>query len=236
MANLDPDSVPAVPLGVGYYTAPEVGRLLRMSARNINRWLGGYEFTKRGRTVGMPPLWTPQLPRSEKHLELGFRDLIELRFVKAFLDAGVGLLTIRRCIEFARECVHDDRPFSTRQFRTDGRTIFLDSMSASDTGELLDLRKRQYVIKQVIERTFRDLDIEDDAVARWRPLNGKASIVIDPTRSFGQPVAARYGVPTIVLADAVGAEGTVERAARLYDVPVGVVRDAVAFEQTLHAA
>jgi uncharacterized protein (DUF433 family) len=236
MTNPDPDLVPVVPLGVGYYTASEVGRLLHTPARNINRWLGGYEFKDRGRIVEMPPLWKPQLPRSEKHLELGFRDLIELRFVKAFLDAGVGLLTIRRCIEFARECVQDARPFSTRQFRTDGRTIFLDSMSASDTGELLDLRKRQYVIKQVIERTFRDLDIEDDAVVRWRPLNGKASIVIDPTRSFGQPVAARYGVPTVVLADAVAAEGSAERAGRLYDVPAGVIRDAVAFEQTLLAA
>src|SRR5688572_17413532 len=86
--------LPLVPLGVGYYTAPEAGRLLHIPARNINRWLGGYRFSSKGHDVDMLPLWQPQLPRAEKHLELGFRDLIELRFVKAFLDAGLSLLTI----------------------------------------------------------------------------------------------------------------------------------------------
>ncbi|MBR0663877.1 DUF433 domain-containing protein [Roseomonas hellenica] len=228
--------LPLVPLGVGYYTAPEAGRLLHIPARNINRWLGGYRFSSKGHDVDMLPLWQPQLPRAEKHLELGFRDLIELRFVKAFLDAGLSLLTIRRCLERAREYLRSDHPFSTQQFRTDGRTIFLESMSETAPSELLDLKKRQYVIKPAIERTFRDLDIEADSVARWRPFRGKASIVIDPNRSFGQPVATKYGVPTVVLADALEAEGSPDRVARLYDLPVSVVQDAIAFERSLATA
>jgi uncharacterized protein (DUF433 family) len=92
------------------------------------------------------------------------------------------------------------------------------------------------VFKQVIERTFKDLDIEDNAVARWRPFNGKRSIVIDPGRSFGQPIAAETGVPTVALAQAVEAEGSIEDVARLYEVPVTVVRDAVSFEAGLKSA
>ncbi|MBE7157362.1 MAG: MerR family transcriptional regulator [Rhodospirillales bacterium] len=225
-----------MPLGIGYYTVPEAARLLRIPSRNINRWLGGYRFPGADKATEMSPLWEPQLPRGERHIELGFRDLIELRFVKAFLDAGLSLLTIRRCIEYARECVQDDRPFSTRQFQTDGRTIFLQSSSKAGEEELLDLKHRQYVIKQVIERTFRDLDVEHDTVARWRPFKGKASIVVDPKRSFGQPVAANYGVPTVALADAVEAEGSEERVAALYDVPPSIVHDALGFERSLQAA
>jgi uncharacterized protein (DUF433 family) len=101
---------------------------------------------------------------------------------------------------------------------------------------MLDLKKRQFEMKQVIERSFKDLDIENDAVARWRPYRNKASIVIDPTRAFGQPIAMRFGVPTIVLADAVKAEGSVARAAWAYEVPAAVVRDAVNFEASLLAA
>lgn len=184
----------------------------------------------------MPPLWTSQYADIEEHLEIGFRDLIELRFVKAFLDAGVGMLAIRNCLDYARDCAKDDRPFSTRRFQTDGRTIFLESIDRAKEPRVLDLKKRQYVFKQVIEKTFKDLDIEENAVARWRPFNGKQSIVIDPDRAFGQPIAAMYGVPTVVLADAVEAEGSVEDVARLYDIPAVVVRDAIHFEESLKIA
>lgn len=224
-----------VPLGIGYYTVPEASRLLKIPARNIQRWLAGYTYEQQGRALKMPPLWIPELPADENHLELSFRDLIELRFIKAFLDTGLGLKSIRACLDYARKCVDDERPFSTQRFRTDGRTIFLESARLSGNDELLDLKKRQYVIKDVIARTFKDLDIEDDSVSRWRPFNGKHSIVIDPKRSFGQPIAADSGVPTIALNEAVNAEGSIEKAARIFETDVAAVRDAVRYEKLLAA-
>ena len=184
----------------------------------------------------MPPLWTPELPANDHHLELGFRDLIELRFVQAFVRENVDLRVIRRCLETAREAVQDSRPFSTRRFKTDGRTIFLESLKSDGESEVIDLARGQYVIRAVLEQTFRDLDIEGDIVVRWRPFQGRDSIVIDPRRAFGQPIAAISGVPTVALAEAVTAEGSTERVARLYEVPVAVVRDAVRFEASLQAA
>jgi uncharacterized protein (DUF433 family)/DNA-binding transcriptional MerR regulator len=222
-----------VALGIGCYTVPEASRLLNIPGRNINRWLGGYRYREHDRVVSMPPLWIPELPVYEHHIELSFRDLIELRFVKAFLDAGLGLKTIRTCLEFARECVADDRPFSTRKFQTDGKTIFLESAQRSDEAELLDLKNKQYVIRDVIDRTFRDLEIDADAVARWWPFKGKKTIVIDPQRAFGQPIATASGVPTVTLADAARAEGSISRAAHLFEVPAAVVRDAIGFETSL---
>jgi len=224
-------------LGIGFYTVPEAARLLKTPARNIRRWMGGYAYVANGETHKMPPLWRTQLQFDNgDRLELGFRDLIELRFVAAFVEKGLSLQTIRACLEHARECVKDERPFSTRRFRTDGRTIFLDSLHRSGAEELLDLKTKQYAFKQVLERSFKDLDLEGDAVARWRPFHGKPSIVIDPLRSFGQPVATNYGVPTAALAGAVEAEGSIERVARLYEVPPAVVRDAVDFEKDLRRA
>lgn len=226
----------ASPLGIGYYTVPEAARLIRMPARNINRWLGGYAYVSGGKAGRMPPLWAAELPPDEDRLELGFRDLIELRFIQAFVREKVSLRVIRGCLEAARAAVQDSRPFSTRRFKTDGRTIFLESLQANGESEVLDLKRGQYVIKVVLEQTFRDLDIEGEVVARWRPFQGRDSIVIDPRRAFGQPIAAEAGVPTVALADAVRAEGSAERVARLYEVPVAVVRDAVRFEDYLRAA
>ncbi len=89
------------------------------------------------------------------------------------------------------------------------------------------------VFRSVVVQTFQDLDLADKAVAQWRPYGGKPSIVVDPHRSFGQPIAAEFGVPTVALAEAVEAEGSIERAAFLYDVSVSVARDAVHFERQL---
>ncbi|AWM25778.1 hypothetical protein AOX55_00002527 [Sinorhizobium fredii CCBAU 25509] len=183
----------------------------------------------------MEPLWQSQLPPDDGDVELGFRDLIELRFVGAFLEAGLGLKTIRHCLAYARDCVNDDRPFSTRRFQTDGKTIFLESANTGGDENLLDLKKKQYTIKLAIERTFKDLDIDNDAVSRWRPYKGKSSIIIDPELVFGQPTTAEYNVPTVALAQAVKAEGSDKAVAKLFEVPLAIVRDAVAFEESLAA-
>lgn len=231
-----------IPLGIGYYTVPDAARLLGMKPYAINRWLGGYHFTLDGADRHMEPLWSVQLPRLDGRLYLGFRDLIELRFVNAFVGAGVSLKAIRACLAYARECANDPRPFSTQRFRTDGRTIYLDTLRrledepGTEERELLDLKNRQYAFASVIEKFFKDLDIEADAVARWRPLNGKVTIVLDPQRSFGQPIATDYGIPTETLRDAVAAEGSTKLVSRLYELPESVVKDACRFEERLHAA
>ena len=112
--------------GVGSYTLREAARLLGTPAINISRWMRGYNYRRNGQVHKSPPLWQTQWPTGDNdQIEIGFRDLIELRFVKVFTEAGVGLLAIRNCLDFARDLVKDDHPFSTRRFRTDGRTIFL---------------------------------------------------------------------------------------------------------------
>jgi len=233
-----------VPIGVGYYTAAEAARLLKTTPRNISRWLGGYSYkVSDGHIVETTPLWSPQLPRLGESLEIGFRDLIELRFVLAFIRRGVGLNVIRRCLDSARKIIGEERPFSTHRFRTDGKSIFLESLrELQESGEsggssaVVDLKTNQMVFKQVVEPTFRDLDLADGSVVQWRPFNGKSSIVIDPARSFGKPLAADYGVPTVSLAAAANAENSARRVASLFEVPVAVVNDAIAFERSLMAA
>jgi uncharacterized protein (DUF433 family) len=238
-----------LPLGIGYYSVPEAARLLHLPQTRIRRWLGGYTSSSRtGERRNIPPLWSPQLPAFENHIELGFRDLIELRFVSAFVGAGLGISTIRHCLIHAREIVNDERPFSTHRFRTDGKTIFFelvegivassraDDIPSDERQYLVDLKNRQFVFREMIAQTFKDVDLDDTAVARWRPFRGKSSIVVDPTRAFGQPITTEAGVPTSTLARAVLAEGSAKRVAFLYAVPLAAVRDAVEFERELAAA
>ena len=134
---------------VGCYTAPEAARLLKTSSRKISRWLGGYVYKEAsGETVQAPPLWTPQWPRWGDSLEIGFQDLIELRFVLAFVDRRVPLNVIRRCHDNARLILADERPFSKHRFRTGSRSLFLESAREAQQGSqtsLTDLKTNQMV-------------------------------------------------------------------------------------------
>ena len=223
-------------VGIGLYTLADAAHLLKTPRRNLRRWMLGYDYTRDGTTRHVQPLWKSDIQFEDSEVELSFRDLIELRFVKAFTEKGIGLKAIRHCLDFAQECIQSDRPFLSGKFRTDGKTIFLESLEKSNDPKLLDLRNKQFVFKTVVEQTFRDLDLEDNIVSQWRPFRGKQSIVIDPMRSFGQPVASDSGVPTIALAEAVEVEGSAKQVAALFEVDLKVVRDAVKYHQELQAA
>ena len=118
----------------------------------------------------------PQLPANDTHLELGFRDLIELRFVSAFIEEGLALQTIRACLGTARELVASDHPFATRRFKTDGRRIFLEQMDDLGEGFLIDLKLRQHAFRRIVEPSFVDLDFDADAASRWWLLPKKKTL------------------------------------------------------------
>lgn len=238
--SFEPDA-----LGRGAYSAVESLRLLnfsrpglpparRVSRNTVSRWLRGYSHGEDG-SRHSDPLWQPDYHNNDDQIELSFRDLIELRFVKAFRDLGIGLTTIRDCYRRAVDEVQDDRPFSTQRFRTDGKTIFLEITEKDHGGRMIDLKKRQQVFRTIIEPSLRDLEFDASTVARWYPLGMKhRAVLIDPNRSFGRPIV-QHGVPTEILAEAVKVEGSIEAVASLYELPKAEIRAALGFEQRLAA-
>jgi uncharacterized protein (DUF433 family) len=196
----------------------------------------GYSFKgKGGASHAMPALWDAEVPLDDVRLEISFRDLVDLRYVGAFLEEGVSLQTVRICIEHARKIIGDERPFSTLRFRTDGKVLFL-SLGGDNSDQLLDLKKLQYVMERVVEPSFKDFEYSDGRVVRWRPNSKVPEVVVDPRVAFGQPVVESIGIPTRVLAEAVDAEGDERTVARFYEVPIATVRQAARFEEGLRAA
>jgi uncharacterized protein (DUF433 family) len=240
-------TTPAEPdaLGRGAYSAVESLRLLnfnrpglpsarRVSRQTVARWLRGYSHGE-SKCLRSEPLWKPDYQNEDDQIELSFRDLIELRFVKTFRDLGVGLKTIRDCYRRAVDEIRDDRPFSTQRFRTDGKTIFLEITERDHNGRMIDLKKRQQVFRTIIEPSLRDLEFDASTVSRWYPLGMRQrSVIIDPTRSFGRPIVQR-GVPTEILAEAVKLEGSADAVASLYEVTKADVLAAIEFEHQLAA-
>jgi len=227
-------------LGIGVYTVPEAARLTGVSAPRIRRWLTGYTFTSRATQRSSAPVWQRQVVSSSGELVLSFRDLLEVRFVDAFRRHGVRWKVIRLAAERAAEIIEDSHPFSTRRFKTDGRSIFADIVQETGEESLLDLARSQYELKAIVEPfLFEGLEFSEisGAPVRWWPLGLDRRVVIDPERSFGQPIVTPESVPTSILAKAVKAEeGSIDSVARWYLVHPKAVKDAVELETRLAAA
>ncbi|HEY1260798.1 MAG TPA: DUF433 domain-containing protein [Stellaceae bacterium] len=220
-------------LGIGLYTVPEAAGLTGIPPARLRRWLRGYTYATGGGRATAQPVWQRQLPEIDGTLGLGFLDLMEARFVDAFRRAGVPWRLIRLGAERARKICAADHPFSTRRFRTDGRTIFAEIIGGAGDPQLFDLVKSQFAFARIIGPSlYAGIELSaQDMPVRWWPLGRKIPIVVDPARSFGQPIVSTGGIPTAVLADAVAAEGSIAKVARLYQVSPRSVHAALRFEQ-----
>jgi uncharacterized protein (DUF433 family) len=213
--------------GIGIYTTPEAARMVGMRPATLRRWLLGYDHDAKREL----PLWSPQYDANDDDgVLLGFRDLIEARIVNALRSKRIGLQTIRTCMERARTIVGQDRPFSTSQFKTDGKTIFLEITRGLDEPQLVDLKRSQGVFNRVVAPSLEDLDFGAEGAERWWLLHGKRTIVADPERAFGQPIIAAHGITTARVVQAIGAEGSVARVAQLYEIKPALIRDALRYE------
>ena len=217
-------------LGSGIYTIPEASRLTRVSPARIRRWLKGYNFKTKKERHHSKPVWTGQLEPLEGKIAVGFRDLMEIRFVKAFIEAGVSWRTMRLAHEAAKLKLNSDHPFCMYTFATDGREILLGQ--AQSTGDLclIDITNDQHEFEKIVTPFLKELDFKQ-GYTRWWPLGKQRAVVLDPVRNLGQPTVAMAGIPTRVLARSVKANGgSVELVARWYEVTADEVRDALEFE------
>ena len=188
------------------YTIAEAARLSGLSRSRVRRWALGYSFRRGEEIRSSPPvIHSPDHP-NDGAVGLGFLDLIEIRYVKAFVEAGVSWRVLRAAHEKAAAMLSVDHPFATKKFFTDGHTI----LTRIDEPALLDLMGNQLVFNKIVGRYLagsQGLDFDGGSIAvRWWPMGKKRSIVIDPRRSFGQPIVSTEGVPTAVLSRAYMAE------------------------------
>jgi uncharacterized protein (DUF433 family) len=225
-------------IGVGLYTTPEASRLARVSTGRIRRWMQGYTFKTKSGSRESPAVVQASLPLLDDGvLTLSFLDLQEIRFVNAFLVEGVKWKTLR-IVHEKSVAAFGPHPFSRGRFDTDGRDIFVDlapELGKSD-GALLNIANDQTSFKRVVSPFLATLEITNDQAAAWWPLGKSKLVVLNPKRSFGQPIVPREGVPTNILARSYRVEKSYPRVARWYEVSERAVRHAVEYEEMLTAA
>lgn len=207
------------------------------NVRHFRRWARGY--TRGGKHYD--PIIIPDLGHDRQRMT--FAEFIELLFVAFFREHRISAEVIRAAAHEGAKLFSTMHPFAVTRFRTDGKSIFaeLERTGASRLGLpedrlMEDLPKAQMVFPDLVEPYFEDIDWGDvEAEAYW-PRGHDGRIVLDPTRSFGQPIDHLTGVPTEALYSFVAAGDDPQMVADAYEVPMEAVVAAVEFERALRAA
>ncbi len=212
-------------LGSGVYTPREAGRLTGVKQHDVLRWTRGSGASK--------PLWNSYYRPLDNRIEISFLDMLEIRVVAALRGVGVSFQAIRFAIDFAQHKYNIERPLSSKRFRTDGKEVLIEALE--EDGELTSLSRRragQKVFKIIVEQSLRDLDYDDDRPIRWRPRKSRF-VVIDPARSFGDPILDEFGISTHVIREEFNAFGDIRYLSRIYEIPDAQIKSAINFEQAL---
>lgn len=225
-------------LEAGFYTVPEAARLIRVGdARRIYGWVRGYP----DRDVG--PILKRDFEPIGKDEELSFLDLMEVRFVMYFREAGVRMGVLRRASEQLRKDFDTSHPFALSRvlLQADAADVYvvraIKQNSEEGDVQMRSLTTNNYVMRDVINQSILpgiEFDTATCLAKSWKPLPDQfPEIEVNPRRGFGQPTVKR-GVPTGTLYRAWQAEKeSTDRVADWFSVTAKDVMDAVRFEQTL---
>ncbi len=220
------------PVSGGFYTVKEAARLLNIAQpARVKDWLHGRKDTSTG------PVLKRQYDPLSTAYEVGFWDLLEVRFVEHFRSQGISLQSLRKAAATARDVLKQQHPFalSKAQFITDRRAIFLQTAQQLNDTALLNLVTRQYamyvVFEDVLDRGM-SFDPGDGLAREWRPrVKEFPSIALNPIVAFGQPAVTPFGVPTSTIFKTWKAEqGSYAAVSEWYEIEESLARQAVEFE------
>lgn len=220
-------------LEIGIYSIPEAAELVRAPQASVRVWVEGH-------TGKQDPVIINQLGRVGEKTAVSFANLMELRFIARFVEAGVNLREIRRIMAEARDTLRHPHPFATGTvFKTDGKKIVAEIARRNGLMLVYDLRSKNYEMPTVVMKSLREdvvFDPQGDAI-EWKPRPKIApNVIVHPRIEFGHPVLKRSNIPTDTVAKAVEVERSAQFVADIFEIPLRHVREAVKFEENLAKA
>lgn len=224
-------------LDVGLYTPTEVARILGIHPSTIARWIEGYSFPLANHFRSKrPPVFVPALPRIQGRITVTFLDLVQLRVVRAFREAGVTLPRIRVAGQTAGDVFGTSHPLAHLRLSTDGRSVW--SVIGRGDG-LVDLSSGgQTAFPELVASSLKEITYasETGLAERWYAAGPGGGVVLDPSVAFGAPVTVDDHVPTRAIWDQSISEPNPERLANWFEIDVVRVHDALRFERRLAQA
>jgi len=209
------------------YAIPEAAHYLGLPVATMRAWALGQ---KQGDKAPFKPIIV--LPAAEP--VLSFMNLVEAHVLAALRrQHRVALQKIRAGLVHLQRRFPSRHPLAEHAFATDGVDLFVEKF-----GEIINLAEPdQLIMKKVleahlsrIERDAHGVPIKLFPFSRRGEVSDPKSIVIDPRVSFGRPVLAGTGIPTMIIAERYKAGESIAAIAEDYHRQPSEIEEAVRCE------
>lgn len=223
-------------LGRGAYTPARAARLLRLESAavgsgDVRRWAFGYK--RRGQSY---PGAIALDSFSKRFGALSFLELIELAYISGMLRSGATWPKVREAMRVAGALFpHEEHPFAHRDWFADPGGIYTRLGREHGNNDLVEMvGAAQYAMEGLLRVYLRQIRFnpETGLADIWYPLGDQRPVLIDPKRSFGQPIVAG-GVRTDILASHVRAGDSHRDVAAWFRISESEVEAAVELEARL---
>lgn len=217
---------------VPLYRKAEAARLLGVPSSTFGSWARGY---LRRRPDRAPSFHDAVLSGVGDDLgpTVPFIALAEGMVLAAIRRAGVPMQRIRPAILALQEELGLEHALASARLYTDGADLLYDVAqrdgSLAETKELVVLRSGQRVFTEVVESYLTRITYGHDGYAALLhpPAYAHREVVVDPTRSFGQPIFVSGGARVDDVLDRFYAEESLAAVAADFGVPLADMEDAV---------
>lgn len=212
------------------YTVAEAARFLGVPTATFATWAKGYVRRPAGRpeVIGKPILTSFAAERG--YPTIPFVGLAEAMVLAAFRRSGVSLQHIRRAVATIDREVGLEHALASERLYTDGAVILYDYAQAEHDRELDGLTEvvsRQRVFSPVVKEYLKRITYGGDgwAVRLVSPATARPVVLVDPQRSFGQPIFVHGGVRVEDVLDRWRAGEPLSAVAEDFGVPAKDVED-----------
>ena len=218
------------------YAIGEASHYLRIPKSTMRAWVRGttYSTTEGRRGVFQQVIHRPR----DDDGRLSFVNLVEAHVLDAVRrEHRISLQKVRIAIRYVREEFGSQYPLAEQKFETDGIDLFMAKFD-----QLINVsRAGQLAIRELLRAHLQRIDHDELGLPiRLFPftrarlstdhLQEPRAVVIDPYVSFGRPVLAGTGIPTVVIAERYKAGEAIEELGADYGLESLEVQEAIRCE------
>ena len=217
------------------YTFAEAARALDVHPSTFTTWAKGYVRRPQGRKAVHGDAVVTSIVTGHGQPAVPFIGLAEGMVLAAVRRSGVPLQRVRPALEVLAHEIGIAHALASKALYTDGAELLFDyaqhasSEDAEVANELTVVRSGQRVFRDVIAEYLQRIDYAPDGYARLirLPAYERAEVVVDPTRSFGQPIFAHGAARLSDVLERFWAGDDIETLVAEFGVPAAEIEDAL---------
>jgi uncharacterized protein (DUF433 family) len=218
---------------VPLYTLAEAARALGVPPSTFATWARGYKRSSGSRRSWHGDPIVTSLGGPARQPSIPFIGLAEGMVLAAVRRAGVPLQRVRPALAALTAEIGVDHALASKRLYTDGAELLFDyaeevaSVDAEVVRDLVVIRSRQRVFADVIEQYLKLISYGPDEYASkiQLPAYEYAVVVVDPKRSFGQPIFERSAVPVSNVLERFWAGEDIDTVSAEFGVPRPEIED-----------